>query len=153
MTKKLILGYVCVLFIGIGIGRFSLPAKIITKTETVTVDNTKQNTNQNDHSITTTTQTKNKDGSVTTVTQVAKNVQTITKINTNDTTASKTDKEVIYNTNKWMLGAIASAPVLSGLHPTVTYGGVVTYRILGPITVGGMGLANGTVGAILGISF
>ena len=52
-----------------------------------------------------------------------------------------------------MLGAIASAPVLSGLHPTVTYGGVVTYRILGPITVGGMGLANGTVGAILGISF
>lgn len=152
-TKQAVISLVAALLVGVAIGRFTLPAKIIVKTETVEVDKSTAATDKNDHSVTTVTQIKKVDGSVVTTTVTAKNVQTDSKVSNIIDKDSKTDKETIYNTASWTLGVIASAKPLSGLHPTVTYGGEVLYKLLGPFQVGAMGLTDGTFGVILGITF
>lgn len=148
-TKQTILGLVVSLLAGVAIGRFTLPAKIVTKTQVVE-DKTAQQDKQ-DNSVTTVTQTKKPDGTVTTVTQIDNHIKTDT--HSTDNKDTKTDKEVTYNTARWTIAASAEFKPLSGLHPSVTYGGEVLYRVLGPIQVGVTAYTDGTVGGLLGISF
>lgn len=152
-TKQTILGLVLSLLVGLAIGRYTLPAKIVETTKVVEVEKKDTKSQQQDNSTTTITQEKHPDGSVTTVTKIQKNVDTKTDTKLSDNKDSESSKETTYNTRNWGLNVIASTHPLSSLHPTVTYGGSVTYRLLGPITVGAMFLTDGTVGASLGISF
>lgn len=148
-TKQVILSLILALVVGIAIGRFTLPAKIVTKTETKTDTTTQQA--KIDNSVTTITETKKPDGSEQTVTVIDNHIDTTTHHTAVSDT--KTDKEVTYDTKRWSIGLAATAHPLSSLHPTITYGGEVTYRILGPFQVGGMGFTDGTLGVILGITF
>lgn len=148
-TKQTVLSLILALVVGIAIGRFTLPSKIVTKTETKTDTSTQQA--KIDNSVTTITQTKKSDGSTTTVTVIDNHIKTGTKSNTISDT--DTEKTVTYDTKRWSLSAIAATKPLSSLHPTITYGGQVTYRILGPFQVGAQGFTDGTMGVLLGITF
>lgn len=151
-TKQTIIALVVALLTGLAIGRFTLPSKVITKTEIKEVDKNTAQVRQKDNSVTTITEVKKPDGTVTTTTKIDNNIQTNSKNTSTDSKDSKTDKEVTYNTNRWTIQAVAAFRPFSGSVPTV-YGGSVSYRLLGPITVGGIGLSDGTVGASLGLSF
>ena len=154
-TKQVIVGLLITLLVGIAIGRFTLPSKIITKVQTVEVEKKQQVVDKKDNSVTTITQTKKPDGSVITVTKIDSNVQTDTKTQQSDHKDTKSDKEVTYDTRSLTISAIAAIRPFqgNGLASAPIYGGSVTYRILGPITVGGIGLSDGTIGGTLGFSF
>lgn len=154
-TKYQILSGLGLLLLGIGIGRFSLPAKVITKTETIEVEKKQAVTNvtQNDKSTTTVTETKKPDGTVSTTTVVSNNITTNTHDTAQDVTDSdtKTDKEITYNTDKLGINVLAGVDVTK---PTqVIYGGQLEYRVIGPVNAGIFGLANGLFGVSLGLRF
>lgn len=153
MSTKVTLLSLTALVVGLLLGRFSLPAKIITKTETVEVDKKQSsiNSNKQDHSIVTVTQTKKPDGSITTVTQTQKNVAVVTdtKSKETDDKDTKTSKETDYNTSKWTLSAL----VIDQVGKAPVYGGSVSFKVLGPFSIGILGASNGMFGTSIGITF
>jgi hypothetical protein len=152
--KTKVLSLIGVFLLGLGIGRFTLPAKVVTKIQTVEVDKTQdtRQLNRQDNSITTVTKTKSKDGTEVTVTKTENNIKTDTtnKLTQTDNKQSQSEKTVEYDTGRWSL---AAAIVTKLSAPSLNYGGVIQYRILGPIQVGGMAFSDGTVGVSAGIRF
>lgn len=157
MTKRQIIAIAAAALIGLALGRYSLPAKVITKTETIEVDKKQSETDSNkqDHSVIIITKTVNPDGTTKTVTEIKKDVenQSETKTSEEDSKDTKTSKEVIYDSGKWSLSALAVTKPLSSLHPAITYGADISYKILGPFQVGVLGLTDGTLGVSFGITF
>ena len=145
MNTKQSLSILIALLIGCAIGRFSLPSKII-ETENKQLD---KDTSKEDHTITIVTEVHNVDGTVTKTTRIQNDIDTDSKSKLVDDKS----KEVTYDTRRWTIAGLALTKPLSGLHPPITYGGEVMYRILGPIQVGVLGTADGTMGVALGISF
>lgn len=141
--KYIVLSCAVCLLAGTGLGRFSLPAKVVTKT--IVVDNTRTDTKIDDHSTTTTT--KKPDGTIITV--IHKDVGT-TKHET-EQARTETEKIVTRNTERWTISALAVTRIST--KPQLLYGGQVEYRILGPFKVGALVLQDGTIGASLGFSF
>lgn len=78
-----------------------------------------------------------------------------------DTTTTVTDHSTKIESNSqtalvnkpldWHVGALVGMDVHKGLIPI--YGASLDRRILGPVTVGGFGLTNGTIGVSIGLSF
>lgn len=158
MANKTIIGLVvAALVLGGLIGRFSLPAKIVIKTETKESDKKQSDidSNKQDHTVTTITQTKKPDGSVVTNTTIQNNVITLSQKETqeSDIKSSKTDKETTYNTARWSISALAVTNVSLGTKLSPAYGGSVAYRLIGPFSVGVLGISDGIMGVSLGIQF
>lgn len=146
--KQGVIGLVVVFVLGCAIGRFSLPAKVVTKT--VTVEAKTKDTDTTNHDKITVTETTRTDGSVTKVTQIQKNTTQDTKLT--DNKSSDTTKTVEYNTARWSVMAVATSHPLKGMF-TPTYGGEIEYRLIGPIKIGALGLSDGTMGLSLGLQF
>jgi hypothetical protein len=133
------------LMVGVGIGHYTLPAKVVTKTEVVK----DTSVHKDDHSIVVVTKTQHPDGTVTTVTETKKDVTT----DVDKHVDKRKDTEVTYDAPKWTISALMLDAPLSGSSSAPAYGLSVSYRILGPITVTALGASNGLVGAGLGITF
>lgn len=144
-VKELVIGVVLSLLIGIGIGRYTLPAKIISNE----IDNKNIVTNvaQTDNSVQVVTKIQKPDGTVITTTKIDKHVDTNTTSKEKDTTEKH--KEIVYDAPKWSIAALAS----TDFRGSVAYGGSASYRIIGPINVGVFGLTSGVAGVSFGISF
>lgn len=144
------------LLAGVAVGRFTLPAKVVTKEHTVEVTKVVTVTDKTvkDNSHVKTTETKKPDGTVVTVTETDKNVVTDTDTNKRalDDKVQDKEKTVTYDKGKFTLNVITAVnPIQPG--QGLMYGGSVTYRFFGPFNVGALGLSNGTMGASFGISF
>lgn len=155
-TKQTAGAIIAALALGLAIGRFSLPAKLVTKVQTVEVE--KQQIvamqKQQDNSVVVVTETKKKDGSDVIVTTTQKNVVTVAKTDTKeqDSKQSVSTKEVMYNTQKLGINVLAGPQSFSNL-TTIVYGGQLTYGILGPIDVGVYGFTDGRMGVSFGLRF
>lgn len=129
------------LMIGLTLGRFSLPSKVVTKTET------QKETQVSDHSVITRVRSPN--GVVTTT--IKKDIEATRK---SDATSEKITTR---DTARWLVSGIVGAEV-GGTFSNFTplYGASVQYRILGPIYIGAQAikLSPGMfAGASVGIAF
>ena len=144
MTKKGIIALVVLFLLGLGVGRYSLPAKIVTETKTVQVE--AKQVAKEDHTIIVTV--KKPDGSVITTTHNDIDTHVVDDKKT-DTATTKT---VEYSVPKVTISALAASRLLVGA-PSMAYGGQIQYRFLGPLQAGVMGLSDGTIGVSLGLTF
>lgn len=157
-----------VIFIaGAAVGRYTLPTKVVTKTETVTVEKevikTKEknvtDTNKNRELVI--TETIKPDGTKI----IEKHYINRDEIHsTSDrvniaTTESKTDTKsssvVTNEKNDWNLSALVTTSHTDSdmLHGSMSYGVHVQRRIIGPFSVGAFGITNKTYGLSIGASF
>lgn len=143
MRKQLLLGLL-LLLIGVAVGRYSLPAKIMEKT----ITDTQKDIQKDDHTITTVVSVKQPDGTVTTTTEQKNDVTTTSEQHKHQ----DAEKTVTYNTQKVTLSALMTTRPFSGI-PMTAYGGVLQYRVLGGITVGVLGVSDGTLGVTIGLAF
>jgi hypothetical protein len=150
MTTKI--SIVGALVLGLVLGRYTLPAKVVTKTETIEKLVTQTNTNTEDHSKTTVTQTKKPDGTVVTTTTTSNDIDTKTTQKSKDDKDTETQKTVSYDTSRIGLNALGLTKPFSST-PTMVYGGQIEYRLIGPIKTGIIGLSDGTVGISIGVQF
>lgn len=141
--KYQIIGGLILLAIGYGAGRYIQPAKIVTKTETVT----KTNTVVQDHIHTVTK----------TITLPGGKQETITTTDNNSvenqTTKSDTKSSTVVTNSKpqWKVQALAG---IDGNHLSVpVYGVDVERRIIGPISAGLYGNNNKEIGLSLSLEF
>ena len=158
LKVKVIIGVIAVVT-AYAFGRWSAPEKIVEVTKTVEVerkDSTVQKeSDRNRRKETTKTEVTRPDGTVEKTENTVETTDTHSetdKRNTTDTTKNtETLKEVTVGSAKVTIGALGAAR-FSGSSP-VTYGLFVSRPILGPITVGVFGLADGTIGGMLGLTF
>ena len=128
--KQGILALLVAFLIGAAVGRYSLPAKVVTKTIVQRVD----------HSTIQRVETKRPDGTDTIVTSVKRDVDL----------RSENDKTVTNDVQRWSLLGVAGI----GLKDRApAYGAEINYRLLGPVEVGAVGLTSGFVGVSVGIRF
>lgn len=127
--NKAVIGLVVVaiaLLIGYGVGRYLQPARVVTKTQVVTVEHTH------------------------TVTITEPNGTTTVTTDTGIVTKEKDETTITDIKPQWRVSGLAAvSPNTIGM----VYGGQVERRILGPIYVGAFGLTNSTFGINLGIEF
>lgn len=138
MKQKLYLGLVGVLLLGLGvaIGRFATPAKIVEKVVE------KEVIKESLHKDEVKTIVKNKDGSSTTTIHVVEDKKSTA---TKDVEAFK---EVSSEKEQWLISASAKTT----LPFAVSYGVHVQRRILGPIYVGVVGFSDKSAGISIGIA-
>ena len=162
-TIKKILIILAVLGVGMAIGRFSLPAKVVEK-ETIVyqdriVEKTVENkaTKQNKHKTYVKFESIKPDGTKTIETRIVDNSVSKTNDNkTNDTTTettSKTEKskETTYSRQDTIISILADIQL--GTLATPSYGLMVQKRIIGPIYINGFGMSDKTVGIGASIGF
>lgn len=157
-----ILIVIATLLVGVGVGRYSLPAKIVTEVETKIAEKEvikwkekRVTEKQNDKSVVI-IETRLPDGTV----RIEKHIldKGTVKIDSNkagesskdSTTDTKSSTTVEYSKRAWHLAALVS-PSLTGPVPSLSYGLLVERRILGPFYLGAFGLTNKTVGFSLGM--
>ena len=128
-------------FVGAATGRFAAPTKkqVIVQTQ--------QTQQLEDHSVIQKTETKKPDGSAIIVTITKKD------IGEQKQDSTRSEKLVERDSTHLIFSVMGSVNPLQGLRGSPTWGGQVQGRILGPIWVGGWALANGQLGASLGVSF
>jgi hypothetical protein len=164
--KTLIIASTVILVSGLAIGRFTLPAKVVTKTqiqiqtqEVVKVQTQYVQTKDANKDYIR-TETKQPDGTIVIKTEIVDKSITHTddeKV-TNDMKSSNTtvtqDKTITFAKNDWHISALASP---SGdnklLNSSLAYGAHVERRIIGPFYLGAFGLSNNTMGLSVGVSF
>lgn len=159
-TKTKVLIIVLSLIVSFACGRYLAPTKVVTKTETVevvkTIDNTKTEAERDKHKTTTTTETTRPDGTKTTTTTATEDTSVHKETSKSDTTesdkTSETSKEVTRSSDKVTISALAGVNLTSLASPPV-YGASASRAILGPIAAGIFGLTNGTLGCSIGIQF
>lgn len=146
-------------------GRFATPAKVVIKTETVTVEKLVKDDKSNikvksdKHYKTVKTETTKPDGTkvVTSTTTIDDGTIKDTKVddNTNDTvnTDTKSEKTVVNNTGRVTISALAGISPFSLVPQTPFYGAQVQRNLLGPVVVGVFGLNTGQAGISLGLQF
>lgn len=122
------------LLLGLAVGRYTLPAKVVhdVHIQRRYVTNT----------ITKKVETKKPDGTDVIETEVDRTSRGATEADHHD--------ETTYNTQKWDLVGLAGVDVPRNRQ---VYGGAVDYRLLGPITIGAWGLSSGAAGLSLGLRF
>lgn len=158
---------VTALLIGVAFGRYTLPAKIVTKTETVTVEKeviknvetTSKDTNKDRELIV--TETVKPDGTKIIEKHYVNKDQIkedTTKVGTTTDVKSSDTKTSIVETNAkndWNISALATKSHTDDdmFKGSLSYGVHVQRRILGPISIGAFGLTNRTAGISIGVSF
>lgn len=132
---------VALIVLGYAIGRYVQPAKvetkIVTQTQTVTVHDT--------NVVTVVKEVTKPDG------EVDKTTTTTDLSTTNTDTTSKNTDTIIKDNQKpnWIVGGTAGLDLKSS--PTTLYGVRVEHRFIGPIFLGGYGMA-GTSSTTAGLS-
>jgi hypothetical protein len=144
-VKRYIITIIVAFVVGLSLGMFGRPTKVITKTETVYKDRIVEKVIE--HQVIVTKEIKKPDGT--------DEIDTVTKTDDQDdkksdlTGNSNTSKEVDYGSGI-QIGGMAGTNLSNGQQ---VYGGYANKRLIGPITVGGFGLSNGTAGLTLGVEF
>lgn len=141
--------------LGLSIGYFALPAKVVTKTETKTVEKLveDQNKTTKNNKVVVVTETTAPDGTKTKRTEVTDKSVTTADTKTSDDVSSdsKSEKTVTYAKNELSISALVGIQIGDGFTPS--YGLSVQKRVLGPIYVGAFGFTNRLAGVSLGLSF
>lgn len=158
---------VVVFMAGLACGRYTTPTKVVTKTETVTVEKevvknkevTSKDTNKNRELVI--TETTKPDG-----TKVVEKhyinrdeiKEDTTKTNTvTDTKKSDSKSESIVSNEKndWNLSALVTNSHTEDdfMKGSVSYGVHIQRRIIGPFSIGAFGISNKTYGLSIGASF
>lgn len=153
--KYQFLGITGVFLLGLALGRYSLPSKVITETKTTEdkaiAENTQKDTQK--HTKTVTTITKRPDG--TEVTKIITKNDVYTEkhqdLQVHDQKTSDTRKEVDYDSRRLSLYAITEIGLFPARKPM--FGAGFDYRFLGPFSSGLYGMQDGTMGITLGVSF
>lgn len=146
--------------LGVGICKYALPEKVVTKTETVTIEKEvikyKESSSENTKvdKIKIVVEDINKDGTVHRKTIEIDKTQINTYIAKELDKQKETDKTVVVETEKknqalWHVAALASIKYKEA----PAYGVLIEKRVLGPVSVGAFGLTNKTVGVTVGYSF
>jgi hypothetical protein len=146
--------------LGAGIGKYASPEKVVTKTETITVEKEvikyKESGSENTKvdKVTVIVEDISKDGTIHRETVQVDKTQIDKFISKELDKKKETDTTVVTETEKtnqalWHISALAS--VKQGEIPS--YGALVEKRVLGPISVGAFGLTNKTAGITIGYSF
>lgn len=146
------------------IGRYTAPEKIRIEKQIIEVEKKTENKNtdknQDKHTKTIIVEVTKPDGTKETTTTITDDTKTDTKTNvtrTDDTNKSEIDiKEVIRNHSVVTINALTGTSFSISPTPTMgpaIFGAHITKSILGPITVGGWGLSNGTGGVSVGLTF
>jgi hypothetical protein len=138
------------LIIGLSLGYYTLPAKIVTNTITQTVVQVVHDTQQVIKDNTTTTIVKKVDGSIVTTIE-DKNVTSNLSTEISDSKSqTKSEKVVSYSKNNLNLGVIG---IYNFSTNRIEYGGYVTKQLLGPITIGIQATQAPSAGFMVGLSF
>lgn len=137
-TKQTFASVALALVLGAAVGRYTLPAKVVTVHDTVTKRQYVTKT------VTSRVETRKPDGTDIIATSVAQTREAKQEHDTKDET-TKT-----YSTERWGISGVAAIDLKAG---TPTYGAEISYRLLGPFTVGGVGMSSGLVGVSVGIRF
>jgi len=150
--KYQIAGIVMCLAIAFGLGRFTVPAKVITKVQAVTVekDATQTDTNINTHKVVTKHEIDKPDGTkdiTTVVTDTADDTQN--SVSLKDKSSILDQSTIIvkssHTVNFYALGAYDFS------HNEPAFGAHVSTDLVGPLQVGLFGLTNGTLGCSIGL--
>lgn len=152
---------------GLAAGRYTLPAKVITKTEIQTVEKeviknkevTSKDTNKDRELVI--VETTKPDGTKIVEKHYINRDQIkedSTKTNTvTDTkrTDSKSETVTINDKNDWNLSALVTTSHTDSdmFHQSLSYGVHVQRRIIGPFSIGAFGITNKTYGLSVGASF
>lgn len=143
-TKYKVIGSAAALATAFAFGRYSAPVTPTVKTHEITNTSESMKKDQDTHkkiSI-----TKKPDGTV--ITDIT--VDTDTKTDANKNTDLKLDQTVTPPKRSTLnVSALGGYDFRKG----PVYGGSVSKEVLGPITIGGFGLTNGTVGVSIGLNF
>lgn len=159
---KKILIVLGILLIGVAIGRYTLPAKVVTKIETrevikeVVKEVEKQSKEKKNNKIVLIVETTLPDGTKRKETKIIdKGILTI-DLSKDTTTDRETEKETSNtttvensnNSNNFHLSVMAATDLNK-----MKYGLSASSRVLGPITAGFFGFTDASVGVSLGIMF
>lgn len=165
LTQKQKIGVVVIALVGAyGLGWWSSPAKVVTKSDTKqsstqntkTVNNT--NSDTNDHKVVKTTETDEPNGTKVIQTVVTDDSDTKTSDKSTDSSKSsassetQTSKTVTSEKGKINLSLMAGAQ-LNNLSGGMVYGIHADKRLIGPFTVGAFAFTNSTAGLSVGITF
>lgn len=148
--KQSVIGFVVCLVMGIALGYSALPAKIVIKTQTVTVTQIVHDSQTVKKDNTITTITKKPDGTEITIVEDKNVTNTISETNSNQQIATSTDKETTYSKNNLNIGAIA---LLDFSTNHINYGAYINKSLLGPFTMGLQVTNNPSMGVMLGVNF
>lgn len=151
-AKQTVLAILCAGAIGVLVGRFSLPARVITETKIVEKRVTDTHIDKTDRSVTKVTETKSPDGSVTKVTEIRKDVDISRDKHAETDKTEESKKEVVRESARWSLNALGMTSLTSP-PASIQYGAQVEYRLFGPFRTGVFGFANGNFGVSLGVQF
>jgi hypothetical protein len=129
------------LLIGLALGRYAAPDKVVTKEKVVH--------DSQDHSTITRTKEKKADGTTVVVTTIHKDVES--------STVSQNDKTITRDRPKWLVNGVMGAEMgANGALNCPIYGIAVQRRIAGPFFIGaeGIKLSDGFLaGASVGVEF
>lgn len=145
-NKYKILISVIALLAAYGVGRWTTPAKVVTKTQIVTVEQKQSDANL--HKDTVTKTFTKADGTKETITHTVTDAEKKTTDQI-DTTQSNIS-EMTYAEPKVTISALAAINLSNGMF---SYGAMLSKPVLGPITVGGGYLSDKTVMVSLGLTF
>lgn len=156
-----LLGSLGMLGLGVAVGHYLTPAKVVTVTRTQTVTEVKtQVVTVHDRDIVRTVHRETRPspaGPVTTVdttTRAVERTDTRAAETSNTNTATVTTRVVESHKPDWRVNAMGGVLILPGTQPSWLVGGQVERRILGPISVGLWGMGGpkaGAVGLMLGV--
>jgi hypothetical protein len=152
MKKYLIIGGVAlgIAVLGFAFGRYSAPVKVVEKEKIKIVEVEKKKVNEK-KDVTTVVVTK-PDGTTTTTTRDTSVTDSST--DTSTVATSEKSKTTTYKKPNWVVAGLIGADVSNfSLKSKPIYGGSVSRKVLGPISVGGWGMSNGTFGASISLEF
>lgn len=144
--------------VAFAIGRYSVPSSSKTTSDTQVHENiddkVKTDLERDRHRETTVTEVVKPDGTKETVTKTVENSTTKKKTDAEKTdatsTETKTSTEVVRAGSQITVAALMGTNLNLG---SITYGGIVSRPILGPITMGVFGLQPGVFGLAIGLTF
>ena len=150
-VKVLIVAGVAVLFFAVG--RYTAPGKVVTQVKTVEVDRKVDDSDTTKHEHKKVVIVTKPDG--TSVTTITDNTNSDTKDhavdNSTTTTSQLTTTEKNKASDNLTVYGLAGSNLLHG--GAITYGGMVTKPLLGPVSIGVFGMTNLTCGASIGLTF
>lgn len=154
-TVRKVLVVIVVFVLGAAAGRYSLPAKVVVKTEVKTVEKLVHDTTKDDNKNTVTVVTEDKKANgevVTTKTVIDKDkIVTNDKSDLNVSTDSQSSQTTTYDTKSLSISALAG--VQFGNSDALTYGLHVQKKLIGPIEIGLFGFTDKLLGASVGLRF
>lgn len=141
-------------------GRFTVPTKVVIETKTVEIIKEvkvkDKDSIKNRHKNTTIVVDTHPDGSSTKTTTISDN----TSSEKHETATSTKESDITDTAHKQVESdsSRVSISVLAGVNPFspqsgITYGGHISSKVLGPITIGLFGLTSGIIGPTVGITF